>query len=276
MTLDKLSDFRLIPEVLMKMFILFFLLISCSHFKNPRIESPSWVEGIRTGAESLRVVIGSKIFYRRILKANDESEQEVCSRVLDLASKDIQAEFLLDTKIPYTLDYLYFDEKFKDCSVTLSISTQISSRLLEIKEIKKNHNEIVSNLEEKWIQARKDKESIERRNNELEDYIRKNEHLLHKYNDHVSNLNKAWAMLKDRKERASQSALTGLSKKDFRRLVGHDVSIVYDLNSKCWSHFYSSHISYHGTTIVCWSGSDQSFVRGYCDTAKGSCFTRNP
>ena len=242
MTLDKLSDFRLIPEVLMKMFILFFLFISCSHYKNPRIESPSWVEGIRTGAESLRVVIGNKIFYRRILKANDESEQEVCSRVLDLASKDIQAEFLLDTKIPYTLDYLYFDEKFKDCSVTLSISTQISSRLLEIKEIKKNHNEIVSDLEDKWIEARKDKESIERRNNELEDYIRKNEHLLQKYNDHVSNLNKAWAMLKDRRERASQSALTGLSKKDFRRLVGHDVSIVYDLNSKCWSNFYSSHI----------------------------------
>ena len=260
----------------MKMFILFFLFISCSHFKNPRIESPSWVEGIRTGAESLRVVIGNKIFYRRILKANDENEQSVCSRVLDLAAGDIHSEFLSDTKIPYTLDYLYFDEKFQDCSVTLSISTHLSTRLLEIKDIKSNYDMIVAGLEERWKDARKEKEKIEIRNRELEAYIRQNQHLLQKYNNQVTDLNKAWAMLKDRKERASQSALTGLSKKDFRRLVGHDVSIVYDLNSKCWSNFYSSHISYHGATIVCWSGSDQSFVRGYCDTAKESCFTRNP
>ena len=260
----------------MKMIICFFIFISCSQLRMNNIETPSWVEGIRSGSESLRVINGSKILYRRILKANQEDEQSVCSKVLDMAARDIQTEFLVDTKIPYTLEYLHYDEKNEDCSVTLSISSQMSSRLIEIKEIKKNHNMIVSDLEDKWREARKEKESIERRNQELEAYIRQNQHLLQKYNDQVSNLNKAWAMLKDRKERASESALTGLSKKEFRRLVGHEVNIVYDLNTKCWSTFNSSHISYHGATIVCWSGSDQAFVRGYCDTAKGSCFTRNP
>jgi hypothetical protein len=260
----------------MKKIICIFLFISCSQLRNNKTETPSWVEGIRSGSESLRVVNGNKIFYRRILKANNEDEQSVCAKVLDVAARDIQTEFLVVTKIPYTLEYLHYDDKYEDCSVTLSISTQMSSRLIEIKEIKKDHNEIVSHLEDKWREARKEKESIERRNQELEAYIRQNQHLLQKYNDQVSNLNHVMAMLKDRRERASESALTGLSKRDFRNLVGHDVSIVYDLNSKCWSNFYSAYISYHGATIVCWSGSDRSFVRGYCDIAKGSCFTRNP
>jgi hypothetical protein len=256
--------------------LMLILLISCSHFKGKSPETPAWVNGIREGSESLKVINGNKVFYRRILKADDENQQSVCTKVLDLAARDIQTEFLIDTKIPYTLEYLHYDEEYEDCSVTLSISSQMSSRLIEIKEIKKNHDEIVSDLEDKWREARKEKESIERRNHELEAYIRQNQHLLQKYNDHLSSLNKAWAMLKDRKERASESALTGLSKKEFQRLVRHDVTISFSTSSKCWDAFKSAHLSYHGTTTVCWSGSDQAFVRGYCDTATKSCFTRNP
>ena len=102
------------------------------------------------------------------------------------------------------------------------------------------------------------------------------ENLLQKYNDHVSNLNKAWAMIKDRKERACESALKGLIKRDFRKLVGHEFSILFSTNSNRWDTFRSAYFSFHGTTTVCWTESERAFVQGYCDTAKGYYFTRTP
>jgi hypothetical protein len=260
----------------MKILLFIFIISSCSTLKTPKAPSPSWVEGIRNGTESLRIINGNKVFYRRILKANKDSEQETCEKVLGMAASDIQKEFLIDTKIPYTLEYLHFDDDFDDCSVTLSISTQLTSRLMEIKEITNNHKEIVSDLEDRWIEARKDKEKIEIRNRELEAYIRQNQHLLSKYDDYVSNVNKAWAMLKDKRQRASESALTGLSKNEFKRLVGHEVTILFSTDTPCWNYFRSSDVSYHGTTIVCWTEKEKAFIQGYCDAGKGTCLMRNP
>ena len=260
------------------LFIILPLIVSCTHLRSPASEPPSWIEGVRSGEESMKVINGSKILYRRILPLHDESPQSTCSKVLELASQDIANEFVLETKIPYTLELLYFDEKHRDCAVTLSISAQMSSRLAEISEIKKSHKRIESELEKKWDEARSEKAQIEARNKELETFILKNQHLLNQYNRSVSDINKAWAMLKNRKEIALTSAFTGLNKREFQQLVNHDFGINFRFNTICRKYYDVPNVSYHGAVAVCWSSSSEreATIVGYCESESGSCFSRKP
>lgn len=106
---------------------LFFLLVlvSCAH--EQRIERPYWVEAVRSGEEALRVTQGNKTFYRRIAGSADVTKQTACNLVIMKAEEDLRKEFP-DTKVPYTVEVLYYDVEHKDCAVTISTVKNASER----------------------------------------------------------------------------------------------------------------------------------------------------
>jgi hypothetical protein len=253
---------------------------SCAIFsKFSKDSPPSWVSGIRSGDESLKVTNGNKIYYRRILKASDDTDsQETCAKVLDLASKDIQNEFLYDGKIPYTLEYLHFDEEYEDCSVTLSISNHLSSRLSEIKKLKKNFEKRREELERSWKEAKAENEEIMRQKGDLENYIDQNRHLFDQYNLQLDAINRVSAMLKNRSQLAADAAMTGITKNEFDRLMKMKTNIFDSLYSVCFNKFQTTYYSIHGPLIVCWFGGYHSnaSVKGICDAETEKCWRNNP
>lgn len=96
----------------MKSFLPMLLIISaCSH------TVPSWVEGIRSGEERLKVKNGTSTLFRRIASHTDQ--ERACKSALINAENDIRNEYGKD--IPYTLEVLVYDKSHSDCAVTLSV-----------------------------------------------------------------------------------------------------------------------------------------------------------
>lgn len=106
----------------MKKLALLLLCIACSH-NDEKSHAPSWVGAIRTGEESLRVVQGSKVFYRRIAGGPQVSRQTSCELVVMKAQEDIKKEFP-NLIIPHTVEVLFFDPEYQDCAVTLSVDSR--------------------------------------------------------------------------------------------------------------------------------------------------------
>jgi hypothetical protein len=98
----------------MKAIIPLLLIVACAHQAGP-----SWVDGIRSGEERLKVKNGTNTLFRRI--ASDESQEKACKKALISAENDIRNEYNAD--VPYTLEVLVYDKAQSDCAVTLSVGT---------------------------------------------------------------------------------------------------------------------------------------------------------
>lgn len=106
----------------MKKLALFLLCLSCSQHQE-KSHAPSWVNAIRLGEETLRVVQGSKVFYRRLAGGPQVSRQTSCELVVMKAQEDIKKEFP-DEVVPHTVEVLFFDPEHQDCAVTLSVDAR--------------------------------------------------------------------------------------------------------------------------------------------------------
>jgi hypothetical protein len=82
---------------------------SCAHHEN---YAPSWVSGIRSGDEGLKVSSSGKTFYRRL--------GQTCEKAIELAEQDIERDN--QKLVKYTLEVLYNDSRHNDCAVTLSVN----------------------------------------------------------------------------------------------------------------------------------------------------------
>lgn len=107
----------------MKIVLLTAFLISCAH-QTPDMK-PHWVDSIRSGEETLKVVHGSKTFYRRIAGSAAVSKQTSCNLVIMKAEEDLRKEFPNVPKIPYAVEVLFYDIDHQDCAVTISISNNM-------------------------------------------------------------------------------------------------------------------------------------------------------
>lgn len=262
----------------MVIWLLLSVVFSCAYRGPSSEETPSWIEGIKSGKESLKVKNGEKVFYRRILALKDGSIQKTCDEVLGLVSKDLDNEFTLNVKIPYSLDYLHYDPKLEVCAVTISISSSISQRMIEMKQIKENFTKTQMNLEREWKNALNERDEVERKNQALSDFIRKNKALLDRYNENASAIDRARSTLVDRSQRSIASAFKGLSLSEFEDLMKENVKMDFSFESPCYKRYSFSYVSYHGNNHVCWtSGSRGSAtVAMYCDSSSGRCYTREP
>lgn len=106
----------------MKKLALLLFCLSCSQYE-VKSHTPSWVSAIRTGEESLRVVQGSKVYYRRIAGGPQVSRQTSCELVVMKAQEDIKKEFPHET-VSHTVEVLYFDPEHQDCAVTISVDSR--------------------------------------------------------------------------------------------------------------------------------------------------------
>ncbi len=111
----------------MKSLFLFFIISSCSQLPPSK---PSWVDGIRLGNETLKLSNGSKTYYRRIAGSEALSKQTSCNLVIMKAEEDLRKEFPSELKIPYVVEVLYYDDEFKDCAVTISVSNSFQGRTI--------------------------------------------------------------------------------------------------------------------------------------------------
>jgi hypothetical protein len=108
------KNWGIVDKASMKAIIPLLLIVACAHQAGP-----SWVDGIRSGEERLKVKNGTNTLFRRI--ASDESQEKACKKALISAENDIRNEYNAD--VPYTLEVLVYDKAQADCAVTLLVGT---------------------------------------------------------------------------------------------------------------------------------------------------------
>jgi hypothetical protein len=79
------------------------------------------VDGIRSGEESLRVVHGDRVFYRRIAGSPNLSKENSCEQAVQSAHEDIRKENPETPKLPFVVEVMVYDREHQDCAVTLSV-----------------------------------------------------------------------------------------------------------------------------------------------------------
>lgn len=218
----------------MKGLILMFWLTSCAQLP----QSPSWVEAIRNGEESLKVTHGSKIFYRRIAGSPQISKETSCNLAIVRAEEAIKKDYPLVDKVPYTIEVLYYDRFHQDCAVTASISGSLQRSTASLEAVK-NHSELR-------------REQLEVKTDITED--------------------EATEILQERALIASRFALTGMTKSDFEKFAKDKVSLNAE-HALCSKFFSTGSFSVHGSTHVCWRGEN---VVGFCTMNDSRCWTKSP
>lgn len=256
-----------------------FLFVGCSTANTSRNSerAPAWVEGIRNGDESLKVASGSRVFYRRIINRNNESTDSNCERALRAAQADLKNESVEGVNLPFTLEYLYYDQDHDDCAVTLSVGQDLLNRVREIKELNQNHKKELSHIKKKYESEINDKKILEKEYQKLERIILNNRHLLEKVTHLNSQADQVRRSIASSRDKARDYFMTGMSRGQFRKLMAENPNISVHGVSLCYQHFNTFSSSPHGNVHVCWAGSyGREVVVGLCDIRKGECFTRDP
>lgn len=261
------------------MVVTMFLFVGCSTADISRNaeRAPAWVEGIRNGDESLKVANGSRVFYRRIIKRNNESSDSNCERALSAAQSDLKNESVEGINLPFTLEYLYYDQNHDDCSVTISVGQDLLNRVREIKELNSNHKKELALIQSKYESEINDKKILEKEYKKLEQFILSNRHLLEKVTHLNSQAEQVRRSIASSREKARDFFITGMSREQFKKLMAETPNIAMHGVSLCYQHFNTFRSSPHGNVHVCWVGNyGREVVAGLCDIRKSECFTRDP
>lgn len=84
--------------------------------------APSWVNSLRSGNSTLKVVSGDKVLFRSNYKSTKVSDrEELCNLSVEQNEKFIRKTYPHSQTIPMTVELRYYDPKIKDCSTTISV-----------------------------------------------------------------------------------------------------------------------------------------------------------
>lgn len=219
-------------------FVLVFTAVSCAHQSVNLVERPSWVQGIRSGDESLKITHGNKVFYRRIAGSKQMSQQTSCDLAVIRVTEDIKKEFPHTPSVPFSIDILVYDKEFSDCAVTASVSGHLYSQQEQLAELSVAYESRIREIASK---------------------------------DSVSE-DEATQLIQHRSETATRFALTGMTKEEFEKFAKDKVYVNIG-GSKCTKAFKTDSFSIHGTTNICWRGEN---ILGYCTSKDGQCWTKVP
>lgn len=238
---------------------------------------PSWIQGIRNGDESLRVVNGDRVFFRRLLTQNDEGSEELCARVLALVQEDLNNESALGVRLPFTLDYLLYDPLMRECAVTISISSNLLGKVAEIKAMNEKHIEEKKELIRSYEEESRHRNELQAEMKKLQIFIVTNKHLAEKVSHLQGNVESIRRIIAGSREKAMSVFLTGMSVRQFKSASGESPRISYTGSDLCYQSFKTFQHSPHGNVHVCWIGRfrNESIV-GICDVRTKNCFTRDP
>lgn len=253
-----------------KVTILSLLITSSLHAAE---QAPSWVLGIRNGTEGIKLVSGKKIFYRRLVSDTDDDKNLTCQKAIEATEDSLKSEIFSEVKIPYTLEVIFYDPKFKDCAATISISTDLLNKLLELNKFKNNEKNLRLEVENKLRKSKQEKMDVEGKYNELKEIVNANAELFKKYNNMISDYERAKSITENRFKKAELLAVTGLRLKEFKSILGEDVEINFDQNSLCYNKENKVYSSNHAGLNVCWT--DRYGLPEIVSFCHGrSCYTR--
>ena len=84
--------------------------------------APSWVNSLRSGNSTLKVVSGDKVLFRSNYKsAKVTDREELCNLSIEQNEKFIRKTYPHSQTIPMTVELRYYDPNVKDCSTTISV-----------------------------------------------------------------------------------------------------------------------------------------------------------
>lgn len=265
---------------MIQLFILLpiFMIFSCSHNTfNKAGRAPSWVEGVRNGEESLRVINGNRVFFRRILSQKQEHPDETCSNVLRLVQRDLANESIDEIIVPHSLEYLLFDHEAKECAVTISVGTDLLSKISAIKSMKDKFLKEKEEINKRYQNEIEQRKVLELKIGDLQSFILKNRHLLEKLNNLSSTVESIRKGITEDRDRVRNSFYTGMSRNQLRKIAGKEPSVAMHGVDLCYRHFRTFYSSPHGNVHVCWTGDrNNEFLAGICDVRENRCFTRDP
>jgi hypothetical protein len=263
-----------------RIFLFMFISIfySCSHgLLQQKSNAPSWVEGIRSGEESLRIVNGNRVLYRRILSQQKEHPDETCSNVLKMVQGDLSNESVEGISIPYNLEYLYFDPQYKLCAVTISVGSDLITRIGEIKSLRKSFDSEKEAINKKFELEMDQRKKLEIQIRGLQAFIEKNNHLLERYSDLNNKVEIVRRSIAGEREKVRNGFYTGMNRNQFKEITGSVPKISMHGIDLCYRNFNTFKSSPHGNIHVCWNGGYGSeALSGICDIRSGDCFTRDP
>lgn len=228
-------------------------------------QAPSWVQGIRNGTEGIKLVSGKKIFYRRLVSDTEDDKNLTCQKAIEAAEDSLKSEILSDVKIPYTLEVIFYDPKIKDCSVTISISNDLMNKLLELNKFKNEEKKLRLEVEADLKMSKNEKADIEKKYAELKVLVNKNSDLFNKYNNMMSDYDRAVSITKNRANKAQQLAVSGLRLKEFQSMMKEHVEINIAPEALCYTKLRNMLSSNHAGVNVCWTTVDNSSeIVAYC------------
>jgi hypothetical protein len=109
-------------------------------------KTPDWVHFLRSGESRLKLKSGNKYLFRSIVKSSKLSSDGLCQKALDRNVEFIKKNYPYAEQIPMTVELVFYDPKFKDCSTTISIRTNIIQKIEAITAIKKNYKKTIKGL----------------------------------------------------------------------------------------------------------------------------------
>lgn len=256
------------------LFISLLFIIGCSSHQK---EVPSWVNGIRSGEETHKVALGSKILFRRIAGSDSKDRETACEEAISKVEKDLNNHYPHFINIPYALEVLFYDDNYEDCAVTISVSSALHNKYEELKAIKEKFDLKESELEKEIAKAKDENVVVQKKYNELAAFVRKNAHILVQVNKMETNIDKIRAMIVGQQEKAEAYAFTGLHFEHFQDYMKERLQKpnTYGAHKQlCWSNFKHLSSTDHGSIVICWS--INKIILGYCKVREGNCYSKWP
>jgi len=112
-------------------------------------KTPDGVHFLRSGESRLKLKSGNKYLFRSIVKSKKLNSDQLCQKALNKNVEFIKKNYPYAEKIPMTVELVFYDPKFKDCSTTISIRTNIIQKIEAITTIKKSYKKTLKGLSAK-------------------------------------------------------------------------------------------------------------------------------
>ena len=277
---------------MLKRFLLIFCLFvlsSCSQDLIYSETAPSWVNAVRSGDSSMRVVLGDKILFRAIQKGSGSDKREnVCAAAIEKNVSYIKKAYPFSVQIPMTVELVFFDPKVNDCSTTISVSRQLMEKAESLSGLKGQYEKEMKRIKTETQKVQTDLKKANAENRTLENKIKKLNKLLAEnqgYAKQIKTIEDFVESAKDErkqiKKKMESYIYVGMSFDEVARIMnGHYWQSGRTYDTICNSFFNTDMANLDFTRyknfVVC--GVNLEFKTGYvtkiCNIETNSCFKK--
>lgn len=219
-------------------------------------ETPSWVQTLRQGEYSLKIVNGNKYLFRTILKEESLSEGDLCAKALEINETYIKKAYPFYDTLPITVEYVFYDKKEKDCSTTVSVEKTILDKMDALKVTKEKNDSFIKNLNEEKEKVEGQLSYTQKENENLQNKIALLEKLLNKnkgLSEKASNLEETYSSVMERFKRTAEKIRyveEGMLFSEVKKILG-DIKVYKERYRECdpGRTFCRTH---YGRSVIYW------------------------